>query len=167
MRKFFLMFFLLILITGCSSGSNTSNDIELQLKYTPDNPELLEYYKEDIHEVREVTTAGSFSIYSVQCDVNDDGNMDYLAMFESPLNTGSGGTALDILVNDGNNVYSNVGGKIVIRINDDTKVYLMNSKDDGFKKIHIIDSEKKIALHYENGYYNLINDFCCSDYIIR
>lgn len=150
-----LKFILLVVLTGCNFNSNIDEYTELTLRYNSDNTELLDYYKDEINELKEIGKQNDFNIYSVQSDINDDGNMDYIATFESVIHNGTLGMPIDVLINDGNNVYKNIGGNVIVKVSNNTEITLFNQRSGVFKKICIHGDDGDTVLYYKKGHYIL------------
>lgn len=116
---------------------------------------LKEYYKQDIEDVMNLTTAKHIVIRYFDYDFNSDGLTDKFVIIASPIHSGSGGDSIDILINNGDGTYSNVSG-YVMRILDESDqpsfpIYI-STQTNGYHDI-IIFGEQTRTLSFNGEKY--------------
>ena len=158
------MFFLLLVLVIFVIWVKTRNqNIVLKMKDGLEDPEILEYYKQDIMDVKTITNSKMICIKYYDVDLNEDGLVDKIVYINSPLHTGSHGDSLNILINNGSS-YDRILYLTVLLFEDcykeDTKkgeIYIMPKKTNGFYNLEIfsIRSGNRLVLTYSEGEYQV------------
>ena len=160
------MFFLVLVIIIFVIWVKTRNqNIVLKMKDGLENPEILEFYKQDIINV-ETMTKGTIRIKYYDIDLNDDGLMDKIVYIASPLHSGSHGDSFNILINNGESYdrilywtlllwaqYRRDGEEVV----DVGELYVLPEKTNGFHNIEIFDLRfgNRLFVTYVDGEYQM------------
>ena len=103
-----------------------------------------EIYKQDIIDVREITSSQHIEIWYIDADLNDDGYIDKLVIVQSPLHSGSGGNFFAVLRNNKDGTYTDLSS-IILRIG--------KSFFEGQEEIY---GELYLSEHRTNGYHDII-----------
>jgi len=131
-----------------------------------ENPDILQYFKQDIEDVKNLTK-GDIVIKYYNIDLNDDDLDDKIVYIISPLHSGTRGDSFIILINNGKS-YDSVFYVAVIlwdqykengmEVTEMGEMYIMPEKTNGFYDIKLKDLKYKnnLLLRYEDGQYQLI-----------
>lgn len=159
-----MVFLLLVIVMLVIWAQSKSQNIVLEMKDGFENPEILEYYKQDIIDVETITTSKRISIKYYDTDLNEDGLMDKIVYISSPLHTGTHGDSLHVLLNEGDS-YRKLLLLTVLLFEDcfeegDTKMgemFIMPQKTNGFHNIEIFNLrfENRLILRYSDGKYQV------------
>ena len=173
-----MVFLLLVIAILVIRGQAKSQNIVLKMKDGLENPEILEYYKQDIIDV-ETITKGSIKIKYYDVDLNEDGLMDKIVHIASPLHTGAHGDSLHILINQGES-YENILCLTIFLYEEGIggtptevgEIYIMPEKTNGFHNIRIISAvygNETIWQYSEGSYERAIaeNEVVAEDYIYK
>ena len=118
--------------------------------------DILEYYKENIADVKALTE-GNMTIYYYNLDLNADNRVDKLVILKSPLHSASYGDMLNILIGEENGYKEVLTGtyRLITQLENEPlgEVYILKSESNGFRDIKMISDGKEILLKYENGRY--------------
>ena len=165
-----LLIFILLLIIATTISivwtRGKEQNIVLKMKDGLENPEILEFYKQDIIDV-ETVTKGTIRIKYYDIDLNDDGLKDKIVYIASPLHSGSYGDSFNILINNGESYdrilywtiwlcdqYYDEDGEEVIEVGE---LYVLPEKTNGFHNIEIFDLifRNRSILTYVDGEYQM------------
>ena len=165
-----LIFILLLIIATAISivwTSKKEQNIVLKMKDGLENPEILEYYKQDIIDVKTITNSKIIEIKYYDIDLNDDGLKDKIVYIASPLHSGSYGDSFNILINNGESYdrilywtiwlwdqYYDEDGEEVVEVGE---LYVLPEKTNGFHNIEIFDLRfrNRSILTYVDGKYQM------------
>ena len=161
---FFLLSVIIILVVWVSPRNQ---NIVLKMKDGLENPEILEYYKQDIIDVKTITNSKIIEIKYYDIDLNDDGLMDKIVYIASPLHSGSHGDSFNILINNGESYdrivywtlllwdqYYDENEEEVVEVGE---LYVLPEKTNGFHNIEIFSLRfgNRLLLTYEDGKYQM------------
>ncbi|MCH5280643.1 MAG: hypothetical protein J1E61_04175 [Lachnospiraceae bacterium] len=76
-----------------------------QMQDGMENPDLLDFYREVIEDVYEITDSKHIEIRYYEVDLNQDHKNDYIVIVRSSLTSGALGDSLDVLLNTGNSYF--------------------------------------------------------------
>lgn len=125
---------------SCNDVDKNINILEY-MKDGMENPAIVDYYQEDIHDVMAITNSKMMEIRYYEVDLNDDGINDLIVSLISPLHSGSQGDSFQILFGNGEYYLKN-------RISYTFRLYCQNADYTPIGQVHILPSKT-------NGYYNL------------
>ena len=166
--KLLIFILLLVIATAISTvwTREKEQNIVLKMKDGLENPEILEFYKQDIIDV-ETVTKGTIRIKYYDIDLNDDGLKDKIVYIASPLHSGSYGDSFNILINNGESYdrilywtiwlwdqYYDENGEEVVEVGE---LYVLPEKTNGFHNIEIFDLRfrNRSILTYVDGEYQM------------
>lgn len=153
------MFFLLLVIVIFVIWVKTRNqNIVLKMKDGLENPDILEYYKQDIMDVKTITNSKMIYIKYYDVDLNEDGLVDKIVYIRSPLHSGAHGDNLAILLHEDESYKEIFSITIPLMCQDVDmtaigEMYILNNKTNGFNDIKLSDGQNIILLKYANGKY--------------
>lgn len=157
----FLLAAMLLFIIAAKNNENI-NILEY-MKNGMENPAVVDYYQEGINDVMTITYSKRITIWYYETDLNDDGMDDLIAIVGSPLHSGAHGDSFDILFNNGD-YYSEGKMGYTFRLIDDLKddyvaygkVYILQSKTNGYHDLEVFTDENHFFMKYENGSYQYV-----------
>lgn len=160
MSKYGIVIALIFVIITTILMLGRNKNIVYYMKNGLENPDILQYYKEDIENV-ETMTNGTIKIRYYDIDLNEDGMDDKIVYIRSPLHTGSHGDSFTILLNEGSG-YTKILTMAISLYYQDVEltpigeVYIMKDKTNGFHDIKVSTDEYRFFLKYENGRYQYV-----------
>ncbi len=148
---------------SCNEVDENINILEY-LKDGMENPAIVDYYQEGINDVMTISNSKHIAIRYYETDLNDDGMEDLIVLIMSPLHSGSHGDEFDILFNNGSSYLKNRMG-YTFRLLSETnniyapfgKIYVLQSKTNGYHDLEIFTDETHFFLKYQNGAYQYIS----------
>ena len=159
--KLLIFILLLIIATAISTvwTREKEQNIVLKMKDGLENPEILEFYRQDIIDVKTITNSKIIDIKYYDADLNEDGFVDKIVYIRSPLHSGAHGDNLSILLNDGKSYRKIFSISIPLMCQDTDmtvigEMYILKNKTNGFYDIRLSDGENIILLKYENDIYS-------------
>ena len=147
---------------SCNEVDANINILEY-LKDGMENPAIVDNYQEDINDVMTISHSKHIAIRYYETDLNDDGMEDLIVVIMSPFHSGSHGDDFDILFNDGNAYLKNRMGYTFRLLNGASnnyvpfgKIYILQSKTNGYHDLEIFADGIHFFLKYENGAYQYV-----------
>lgn len=166
-----LLIIILLLVIAAAIGivwiREKEQNIVLKMKDGLENPEILEFYKQDIIDVKTITNSKIIEIKYYDIDLNDDGLMDKLVYIESPLHSGSMGNSFNILINNGESYDRILYCTLLLwdqyydenweEFEEVGELYVLPEKTNGFHNIEIFSLRfgNRLLLTYEDGKYQM------------
>jgi len=134
------------------SRINTVNTgwIRLYFKDGMNDPSIVEYFAEDIEDVREMTISKIITIEYASVDLNSDGLLDRVVIIASSLHSGSAGDTVYIYINENDSMFKLVG-------NYSFQVHYQY--ESCFKKGTDLISPFFVSQQQKNGYKNIAVNF--------
>lgn len=155
MMVFLLLVIVMIIIRVRSGNQN----IVLEMKDGLENPDILEYYKQDIKDVKTITNSKMIYIKYYDVDLNEDGLVDKIVYIRSPLHSGAHGDNLAILLHEDESYKEIFSITIPLMCQDVDmtaigEMYILNNKTNGFYDIKLSDGQNIILLKYADDIYS-------------
>ena len=135
MMVFLLLVIVMIIIRVRSGNQN----IVLEMKDGLENPDILEYYKQDIKDVKTITNSKMIYIKYYDVDLNEDGLAILLHEDESYKEIFS--ITIPLMCQD-------------VDMTAMGEMYILNNKTNGFYDIKLSDGQNIILLKYADDIYS-------------
>lgn len=146
---------------GCARNAGNLPDENILLLMTNgmEDTSIVEIYQKDIDNV-EALTQGEIKIYQYEIDLNEDSQVDKIVCIQSSLHSGSHGDTVQILINENGEYREVLHDTYRLFMQDSSykalgEIYILPSKQDGFKDIQVKTDEAKLILRYESGRYHI------------